>query len=307
MVLLKLLRTAQGSRSAASSVTHFRAAARVALYCTSSAQEWRVPNTLPHSCSGLPDHVKTLLQKRRETLKPVGPFKLAGVTFEGRQEAVQQLRPAECVLLQKTPHPQDPNAVHVLNLYYTSLGWIPREHNQKVTADLCLGQVTTAGSAAAGVHGAKVQVVPDAPAMLPLPIQVEGVTNYLTLDQLGGQAMLDKVLEKQGGRCAFTRLTAQEAGPMSLTPRFQMLADGVVELVGIKAVAEPLAAALQQVHLAKDTPEGKAARDIICAANDWNIYDLEFFLLFLKTLKQVQDSKSMAITLRVSAPELARK
>lgn len=71
------------------------------------------------------------------TLQRYMEARLAGVTFEGRQETITGLREGDTVWLRREPdNPHDPNAVHVERRSGASLGYLPANVAAEVAEDL---------------------------------------------------------------------------------------------------------------------------------------------------------------------------
>lgn len=67
----------------------------------------------------------------------IGHIKLAGVTFDGRQDIIRELNGDEIVIFKPEPDNQyDQFAVAVLLTDGTHLGYIPKEYNQKFFEDI---------------------------------------------------------------------------------------------------------------------------------------------------------------------------
>ena len=102
-------------------------------------------------------------------LKPNITTRIAGVTFEGRQEAMAHLKAGDQVWLRREPNdPHDPNAVHVERRSGTSLGWLPADLAADVVEplDQLGGKLkatvteTHGGTAEAPHRGATIQFAP---------------------------------------------------------------------------------------------------------------------------------------------------
>lgn len=99
---------------------------------------------------------------------PVESFKIAGVSFEDRQEFVGKLQPDQAIMMIKQPdNVYDPNAVGVQTLSGHDLGYVPKEHTARFPHDVTFGHVYSLGQNAKGLWGATVAV---RPTLLPLTV-----------------------------------------------------------------------------------------------------------------------------------------
>jgi len=94
---------------------------------------------------------------------------LAGVTFEGRQEALAGVRRGTPVLLEREPsNAYDPNAVAVRTLDGVSLGYVPKAWAPTVVEDVSLGRIIASGELDQAPHSrwARIECAPTTPALV---------------------------------------------------------------------------------------------------------------------------------------------
>lgn len=100
---------------------------------------------------------------------PLESFKTVGVSFEGRQQLVGQLKPDQAVMMVKQPdNIYDSNAIAVQTLSGQELGYVPKEHTNRFLHDITFGQVYSSGKNAKGLWGVTVAV---RPALPPLTVE----------------------------------------------------------------------------------------------------------------------------------------
>ncbi|GAX82980.1 hypothetical protein CEUSTIGMA_g10407.t1 [Chlamydomonas eustigma] len=134
------------------------------------------------------------LRKTYEALSHWELVKLAGVTFDGRQENVKDLSPGQPVMLLREPwNPYDSEAVRVETLSGQQLGYIPRDHNNMFQVhEILFGHVQSVGqSVETDNWGAKVSAYPllMSPFISPLPSQLylnkadQGICNTSSVER----------------------------------------------------------------------------------------------------------------------------
>ena len=97
---------------------------------------------------------------------PSVQLRVAGVSFEGRQEAVAALGAGDSLLLEREPlNPHDANAVHVATLNGQSIGYVPRDWTGLFRQPVALGFVSSAGQNEKGLHGCSIVAKPDLPPL----------------------------------------------------------------------------------------------------------------------------------------------
>ena len=106
--------------------------------------------------------------ERRARLEaaPVVQVRVAGVSFQDRQEAVAGLRAAEGLLLLREPLNEfDPRAVHVRTLGGRSLGYIPRDRTHLFPLPASLAFVAAVGAGDHGLWGLTLCAKPTLPPL----------------------------------------------------------------------------------------------------------------------------------------------
>ena len=111
----------------------------------------------PDPTSATPPLPAARARALQRTAAPPLTFRIAGVTFEGRQDAVSSLLPGEGVRLVREPdNPADPAAVRVETLAGARLGYVPRDRTGEVCppgweavggASHCYARVVSVGQA----------------------------------------------------------------------------------------------------------------------------------------------------------------
>ena len=163
--------------------------------------------------------LQRILTSRLKLLQsqPLELMRIAGVSFEGRQEAVSQLTPNQPVMFSKEPHNEfDPNAVAIHSLHGVQLGYVPRERTGAFIHPVTFGKVATVGhtsSSSSGgespLWGAMVEVQPRVPGInVPdLPRQLAKNSVCRLSMHLAGQQWEEykaRVVSASGGRCMLT-------------------------------------------------------------------------------------------------------
>ena len=100
---------------------------------------------------------------------PVVQARVAGVSFQDRQEAVAALRQGEGLLLMREPLNEfDPRAIHVRSLGGRSLGYVPRDRTHLFPLPTTLAFVAAVG---AGDHGLWGLTLCSKPTLPPLTVE----------------------------------------------------------------------------------------------------------------------------------------
>ncbi|KAG2442539.1 hypothetical protein HXX76_002625 [Chlamydomonas incerta] len=192
---------------------------------------------------------------------PPDTFRLAGVTFEGRQELVRALQPDQILLLEREPwNPYDAAAVRVSDLRGRTLGYVPRKdgHNSRYSCTehgfalvASVGQVAEPESSN---YGAIALARPDLASLTLEPLLPPAAAEAARLSDLPASlgprlpALRAATLAAANYKCEVTGL-GQARLPLALTPvwRFNSAARSV-QLVRLAALSLPLAEAKRRLE-----------------------------------------------------------
>lgn len=200
------------------------------------------------ACGSVVSEILPDLIDARERLRsnlPMETFRVAGVTFEGRQDLVQSLAANTTVTLEKEPeNPYDPNAVAVKLLNDEKLGYIPKQQTGAFIHQICFGRVRCVGQVQNGNWGCLVDTQPHLPPVIPLAIPGNLISDCRNLvHTLKGEAWeryMDEVAQRMNHTCSITG-----ASTSSVEARWRILeGDRVVRLVGF-AVQDSLLSMIQ--------------------------------------------------------------
>ncbi|KAF6264886.1 hypothetical protein COO60DRAFT_1181779 [Scenedesmus sp. NREL 46B-D3] len=202
--------------------------------------------------------VSRAVHARKQLLQrcPLQLFRLRGVTFDGRQEVVKQLKPGQPLqFLQEPSNPADPGAVHVTTLDGCSVGYVAQHLTPAFPLQACFGAVVSVGlaqgtdnwgvSAACSppLHGLALDLLPASWPQADMQ-QVFGASGWQQLQQ--------QALSRYQQRCAVTSVPASEV-PLQVVPqwRFDHLKQQV-QLAELIPLCQPLLQ-LQQLEAAAST------------------------------------------------------
>jgi len=148
--------------------------------------------------------------------QPVEILRIAGVSFEGRQEAVARLKLHQGLAFEKEPeNPYDPNAVAVQTLDGISLGYVPKERTGAFLHTVCFGRVQSAGQTEGGLWGCNAEVQPRIPAVVVLPVPSNLTGKCHVAELLEGpewEALKLDILNKSAGRCSVSGAATNSVG-----------------------------------------------------------------------------------------------
>ena len=183
---------------------------------------------------------------------PVQTHRIAGVTFEGRQEILRllsELKPetSACLMFEKEPqNPYDPNAVAVKLVDDTKLGYIPRAETSSFIHSLCFGRIRSLGQAKDTSNlGCIVEVQPKLPPVINLAIptdlvdQCSGLVNSLS-GNAAWEAYRTDLCRQMNNKCSISN-----ADTSNVEARWS-IGGGVVKLVGF-ALQHPFLRSLQYI------------------------------------------------------------
>jgi hypothetical protein len=240
--------------------------------------------------------MQRVLHNRAElrSKQPVEVLRIAGVSFEGRQEAVAQLKPLQGLAFMKEPeNPYDPNAVAVHTLDGIPLGYVPKERTGAFLHTVCFGRVQSVGQAeGGGMWGCSAEVQPRIPSVVVLP-----VPSYLTgkchvAELLNGpewEALKIDILKQTGGRCSLSG-----AATISVGEQWEVKKEGkVFKLQGFRAQAP------QVSRIAYMLDSGENLRKEVAVMNGWSEDDLNAYLGYVETERKSEGGEAWKLDLKV--------
>jgi hypothetical protein len=210
--------------------------------------------------------------------QPMELLRVAGVSFEGRQEAVAQLQPLQALAFQKEPENQyDPNAVAVHTLDGVPLGYVPKDRTGAFLHILCFGQVHSVGQAdGGGMWGCSAEVQPRVPPVrvLPIPANLSGKCHVGEMLQGAEkwEAVKAEILKKSGGRCLVSGAATSFVGEQWEVREKEK----VLKLQGFSALAPEVA------RIAYMLDSGENLRKELALMNGWREEDLETYVGYVE-------------------------
>ncbi|BDA42597.1 hypothetical protein COCOBI_03-4900 [Coccomyxa sp. Obi] len=247
----------------------------------------------------------TVLEGRewlRQSMQPEA-LRIAGVTFEGRQELIAKLQPDQALMLQKDPSNEyDPNAIKVMTLSGSVLGFVPRELTGRFLYDTTFGHAYHIGQVPdKGTWGALVAIRPQLP---PLTVDAfpDSLVSKSNLSSILPESDWDKLsqatVRAASYRCEISAgQGADRAAPVVCQEVWSFDDEkGVVKLEGLQALCP-------EVHLAKhvlvqaDDKLRQTAMWTLQAMNEWSIMEAEEYLQYIERLIQQRNKISWRLDL----------
>lgn len=213
-------------------------------------------------------------------------LRIAGVSFEGRQERIATLHPGQALAFEREPHnPHDKNAVAVCMLDGARLGYVPRDRTGAFLHSVCFGNVNSMGiSEESGLWGASVDVQPELPpvTVLPIPRSLRGRLKLVeALENAGGTSSWEdakrRTIARTHGQCYLTGAPASDVVE-KWVPR---PSDRVFKLAGFVLQA-PLVTKIQ--HMFEHEEEYEELAAYLQRMNGWNREDAEDYLRHMKEI-----------------------
>ncbi|KAG2448308.1 hypothetical protein HYH02_006892 [Chlamydomonas schloesseri] len=208
-------------------------------------------------------YTETLLEARTAAEQRHAPetFRLAGVTFDGRQDLVRALRPDQVLLLEREPwNPYDPAAVRVTDLRGRTLGYVPRKdgYNSRYSrTEHGFGLVASAGPVAEpgpSNYGAAVFARPNLASLTLEPLLPPAASEAACLSDLPTSlgprlpALRAASLAAANFRCEVSGASEAQL-PLVLTPVWRFNAGARrVQLVRLAVLSQPLAEAKRRLE-----------------------------------------------------------
>lgn len=209
--------------------------------------------------------------------QPMELLRIAGVSFEGRQEAVAQLKPFQGLAFKKEPeNPFDPNAVAVHTLDGIPLGYVPKERTGAFLHGVCFGKVHSVGQAeGGGMWGCSAEVQPRIPPVVVLPVPSHLTGKCHVAELLKGpewEARKGEILKKAGGRCRVSGAATNYVGEQWEVNKEAK----VFELQGFSAQAPEVS------RVAYMLDSGENLRKEVAVMNGWNEEDLNAYVGYVE-------------------------
>jgi hypothetical protein len=223
-------------------------------------------------------------------------LRIAGVSFEGRQEAVAQLHPHQALVFKKEPeNPYDPNAVAVHTLDGIPLGYVPKERTGAFLHQMCFGQVQSVGQAdGGGMWGCSAEVQPRVPPVLVLPIPLNLTGKCHVAELLEGsssefEAVKAEILKKTGGKCHVTGIFTTSIGEQWEVKEKER----VYKLQGFTAQAPEV------MRIAYMLESGENFKKELAVMNGWREEDVEQYVDYIQKQRSSSTSEEWKLDLQV--------
>ncbi|CAL5219776.1 g1679 [Coccomyxa viridis] len=266
-----------------------------------------------------PQRTLTVLEARERMRSAVEPeaHRIAGVTFEGRQEVVQKLQADEAVMLEKDPKNEfDPHAIRVRRLSGEDLGFVPKDLTVRFPHDVTFGHIHNVGQVPeSGVWGALVAV---RPTLVPLTVDAipENVLPYANLSNLLSKEDWDNLCRTTARAANYRCQISGGCNPDSQNPvqcqEVWAFDDDRAEmrLVGLQAVCSEIYLAKRLLRQLDDNTR-QTAMWTLQALNDWTIMEAEAYLQYIDGIARDRSRKPWTVDLSwlnpmgVSVPEIS--
>jgi hypothetical protein len=226
---------------------------------------------------------------------PAESFKIVGVSFDGRQEAIAALQAEQAVMLVREPNNvHDPNAVAVKTLQGHSLGYVPKELTVNIQHDVCFGHIQSVGQNDKGLWGAFVIV---RPGLTPLsldafPLNLASHVNLSSeLSKPDWDRLRKETYKRAGYKCEVSGGVGAE-WPVEVQEQWRFYEGSqTLQLVGLMALHP-------DVHLAKHTdrqPDDARRQHgiwILQGMNQWSVQEAEQYLKYIQDLALQRSSRT---------------
>mmetsp|Transcript_12248 Transcript_12248/g.21682 ORF Transcript_12248/g.21682 Transcript_12248/m.21682 type:complete len:337 (+) Transcript_12248:51-1061(+) len=259
--------------------------------------------------------LREVLQIRRKLLwyVPTHLVSIVGVSFEGRQEAVQKLQPGQAVLLLPEPsNTYDPWAVSVLTLEGTPLGYIGRAENQQfflngasIAKVRSMGPTLTTDEPQQQLFGASLRVQPALLHLLPLPLPClpPDVAQSLKDICARGSPPAEVAMAEAREACEVTGMLDEVDHPLKVVPLWQVDYQGRgASVLRLAAVCPEVAEAQELFHLPQGTAQRTKAGKFIAQVNGWSPAELAQFEHMGDILQQTADLESQQWSFLLKTP-----
>ncbi|KAK9834983.1 hypothetical protein WJX81_001972 [Elliptochloris bilobata] len=212
---------------------------------------------------------------------PAEVFRVAGVSFEGRQALLAALQPDQALALVREPdNEHDPNAIRVQTLGGAVVGYVPRDLTRRFQHETTFAHVYGIGVAAdAGLYGVQVMVRPSLP-----PLTLEALPAALAQHaSLGAvlppgdwERLCRNACRAASYRCEVSRGAGAAPGPPLECHERWVLDDeaGVASLAGLQALC-PEVHAVKHMLAQRDERRRQEALWTLQAMNEWTVMEAE--------------------------------
>lgn len=244
---------------------------------------------------------------------PAQFFTVRGVTFEGRQELVQQLQPGQPLLLVREPsNPHDAGAVAVRTLHGDAVGFIARELTAVLPLPACTGRVMSIGLATSsgGAFGVRLACCPSLhglAACIELPPRAWHTATDLQQQvgmELWAQLLRTSVVRWRQ-RCALTGAPLGAVlAPEQLLPLWTFDAHArCVRLCDLLPVCSPLAA-LRETVAAGAFADSDAALELATNLTGWSADELHDYVKYARTQAYTAETSDWQLDMPLDAQGL---
>ncbi|CAD7694669.1 unnamed protein product [Ostreobium quekettii] len=251
---------------------------------------------------------KIIESRQRITRSPGNPMeriKVAGVSFEDRQEVLASCNFGDVVILSHEPwNPVDPSAVAVHLLDGRQLGYVPRDSTGVFTHKTTFGRISSVGRNEVNLYGAFIDVQPSLPYFTFCPVALHLGANEHILDCLGqdhSDRLRQAALEKAGKRCAITGISHEDC-KLEVCDEWWCDDDKRVGYMdGLDVLAAPLAwlRRLPGIHAA-GTQEWNKGMVVMANINGWSVSEAEQY-----TSQRRQNQLQMSLSAKGTQAEVA--
>eukprot|EP00798_Chlamydomonas_sp_ICE-L_P008042 gene8042-1276_t len=242
-----------------------------------------------------------------KTQIPNQRFFVAGVSFEGRQEAVKGLTFGQHVMLRRTPWNQyDSNAVEVSTLAGLSLGFVPKAVNPEFqTHEVVCGEVLTVGSSnTSDLLGVQIRTQAGLMALTADPLPTAHAMSLKKLQTaIGAQrwtTLKNEAFDRTKSTCEIMGVpSAKLQRGLLLLPVWQYNDEARhVKLVRLTTVCEQVLKAKRDIlHAPKGSTEHQHAAIALRNVNLWSEEDCEQYQAYIRALQEQMDSQTWGVEL----------
>lgn len=242
------------------------------------------------------------VEARRQLVAATHPqtFQVAGVSFDGRQQALQKVGPGSAVQLTREPHnPYDPQAIAVHTLWGVSLGYVPRDLTAHFQFPITFGSIYSVGANEKALLGATVSVRPGL-CGLALQLPPSSIAPFMDLParvpQTDWLRLCAEAVAVTDGRCAVSGAPSN-----SLACHEEWVYDGsshTIILSGLLPLHPDVARVKQLERRPQDVPLlAREARALLRAINGWGVPEAHKYLERSKKLQQLRSKEPWKLDL----------
>lgn len=219
---------------------------------------------------------------------PLEFFRIAGVSFEGRQEQVANLQQGQVVMLVKEPNNEhDPDAIAVHTLSGHSLGYVPRDFNNKFPHDTNFARVQSVGPSANEEVTLLGAVVAGQPSLPPLTVEafpaslVSHINMSTALPEQTYHAIRKETYKKASYRCEVTGGVGPQ-WPVECHEMWRFHDDScTLQLMGFTAL-HPSVHAAKHLERQRGVQQRQQALEMLQLVNGWTAAEAEAYWNFAK-------------------------